>query len=248
MKKIIIAIVATAVVVFGLCFLIAWGANAYNQGEMRAQQEELFQHELDDVMIPQEWYLEDGFDNIHEWWQTSINTKQEAATIASSTVEEWGEWLTPEQETLLMELSEKIQNSHSVNEMQECIQETEVIKVQAEEAKIAAEEEAAKAKEAEVAVLSANSGGGGNASSFKSQGVIYQNGYRYTWYSSRVLRHYRTSEWTAGSDGIYRDSQGYIIVASSDHPQGTIVPTPFGSGIVRDSGCAHGTLDIYTNF
>lgn len=88
----------------------------------------------------------------------------------------------------------------------------------------------------------------GNSGSFKSQGVIYQNGIRYTYYSSNVLYHYRTPEWNAGSDGIYRDSAGYIVVASSDHSQGSVVSTPFGAGKVYDSGCASGTIDIYTNF
>lgn len=88
----------------------------------------------------------------------------------------------------------------------------------------------------------------GNSGSFKSQGVIYQNGIRYTYYSSNVLYHYRTPEWNAGSDGIYRDSAGYIVVASSDHSQGSVVSTPFGAGKVYDSGCSSGTIDIYTNF
>ena len=88
----------------------------------------------------------------------------------------------------------------------------------------------------------------GDSGSFKSQGVIYQDGIRYTYYSSNVLYHYRTPEWNAGSDGIYRDSDGYIVVASSDHSQGSVVSTPFGAGKVYDSGCASGTIDIYTNF
>lgn len=85
--------------------------------------------------------------------------------------------------------------------------------------------------------------------SFRSDGVWYDENYRYTWYSSNVLYHYRTPEWTAGSDGIYRDVDGYVVVASSDLPQGTVVEgTPFGSCKVYDSGCASGTLDVYTNF
>ena len=87
-----------------------------------------------------------------------------------------------------------------------------------------------------------------DSGNFKSQGVIYQNGIRYTYYSSNVLYHYRTPEWNAGSDGIYRDSDGYIVVASSDYSQGSVVSTPFGAGRVYDSGCASGTIDIYTNF
>lgn len=88
----------------------------------------------------------------------------------------------------------------------------------------------------------------GSSRNFKSQGVIYQNGIRYTYYSSRILYHFRTPEWTVGSDGIYRDKNGYIVVASSDYSQGAVVSTPFGAGKVYDSGCPSGTIDIYTNF
>lgn len=85
--------------------------------------------------------------------------------------------------------------------------------------------------------------------SFQSAGVIYDSNYRYTWYSSNSLYHYRTNEWTAGSDGIYRDSDGYVVVASSTHGQGTVIEdTPFGAAKVYDSGCASGTLDVYTNY
>ena len=85
--------------------------------------------------------------------------------------------------------------------------------------------------------------------SFQSDGVWQDENYRYTWYSSNALYHYRTPEWTAGSDGIYRDAEGYVVVASSDHPQGTVIEsTPFGAAKVYDSGCASGTLDVYTNF
>lgn len=84
---------------------------------------------------------------------------------------------------------------------------------------------------------------------FESDGVWQDENYRYTWYSSNVLYHYRTPEWTAGADGIYRDADGYVVVASSDHVQGTVIEdTPFGACKVYDSGCASGTLDVYTNF
>lgn len=132
----------------------------------------------------------------------------------------------------------------------------------AEAERIAVERAAAEkaSREAQVATytttdysnsVSNDSGGSsysGSSGDFKSQGVIYENGTRYTYYSSSVLYHYRTPEWTAGSDNIYRDSDGYIIVASNDHAQGEVVSTPFGEGKVYDSGCASGTIDIYTNF
>lgn len=88
----------------------------------------------------------------------------------------------------------------------------------------------------------------GSTSNFKRDGVIYQDGYRYTYYSSNVAHHYRTNEWTPGDDGVYRTDEGYVVVASDDDNYGDIVSTPFGDGIVLDSGAGSGTRDIYTNY
>lgn len=88
-----------------------------------------------------------------------------------------------------------------------------------------------------------------SSNNFRSAGVLYDGTYKYTWYSSNSLYHYRTPEWTPGPDGIYRDSDGYVVVASSDYAQGTVISnTPFGACKVYDSGCASGTIDVYTNF
>lgn len=86
----------------------------------------------------------------------------------------------------------------------------------------------------------------------RTQGVIYDGDYRYTWYSQRVLpggglaidgRH-------VSDEGYVVDSQERIVVASTDLPHGTEIDVPFGGGkgVVLDSGCASGTLDIYTDF
>lgn len=82
------------------------------------------------------------------------------------------------------------------------------------------------------------------------KGVVYYNGHRETYYSQKVLpggglnipgRH-------VAADGTIRDADNYICVASSDYPKGTIVETSLGTGKVYDSGCASGTIDIYTNW
>ena len=119
---------------------------------------------------------------------------------------------------------------------------------EAERARIAAEE-AEKERQRKIQEAARQtpvySNGGGLT---RSGGVNYHNGWRETWYSSNVLYHYRTGEWTAGADGVYRDSDGYVIVSSSSEPQGTITDTSFGPGKVYDTGCAPGTHDIYTNW
>ena len=88
----------------------------------------------------------------------------------------------------------------------------------------------------------------GTVVNFRSMGVIYMHGFRYTYYSSNVLRHHRTHEWYACDDHIYRTKDGYVVVASGNHAQGSIVPTPFGPGKVLDHCYVNGTIDIYVDF
>jgi hypothetical protein len=79
-------------------------------------------------------------------------------------------------------------------------------------------------------------------------GVIEYDGRRETAYSSNVLYHYRTSEWTADAQGFYHDSEGRYVVAASDMEQGTVFHGSMGECIVLDSGCDAGVTDYYTNW
>lgn len=85
---------------------------------------------------------------------------------------------------------------------------------------------------------------------FRKMGIIGYNGWRWTWYSQRVLpggglripgRHVENQ--------FVCDANGYICLASSDLARGSVVDTPFGKkGKVYDNGCTSGTLDIYCDF
>ena len=79
-------------------------------------------------------------------------------------------------------------------------------------------------------------------------GVNYHDGRTETYYSSNVLYHYRTSEWTLDEEGFYRDSDGYYVVAASDMEQGTTFEGSKGTCIVLDSGCADGVTDYYVGW
>ena len=84
---------------------------------------------------------------------------------------------------------------------------------------------------------------------FRKDGVVYANGYRYTYYSERVLPGKGLKIPGRHSDGDFvRDGDGYICVASSDLPKGTVVDTPFGKGKVYDTGCPSGVIDIYVSW
>lgn len=131
----------------------------------------------------------------------------------------------------------------------------------------AAKEEAAKASKTSTPQKTENGGdssGGGSESSSgsgydypsgdgvltKSKGVNYFNGHRETYYSQRVLPGHGLSipGRHVAADGTIRDGNGNLCLASSDYPKGTQVMTSLGMGVVYDTGCASGTIDIYTDW
>lgn len=116
------------------------------------------------------------------------------------------------------------------------------------EAQRQAEIAAAKAAEEEAAKV--QSGGYVSPSELRTQGVIYANGIKYTWYSEKVLpggglnipgRH-------VDGNGYVCDGDGYICVASCDYPQGTVLSTPFGPAKVYDVCPTSGIVDVYVSW
>lgn len=90
-----------------------------------------------------------------------------------------------------------------------------------------------------------------NPTDLQYSGVLYWGGYKWTWYSERILPGYGLNipyRHTDG-DGFVCDEDGYICLASSDLSKGTVVSTPFGKmGKIYDCGCASGVLDVYVNW
>jgi len=83
----------------------------------------------------------------------------------------------------------------------------------------------------------------------RTMGVVYDGGFRYTWYSERVLPGGGLNIPGRWSDGNFvRDENGYICVASEDFEKGTVLDTPWGASKVYDCGCAHGTIDMYVSW
>lgn len=85
----------------------------------------------------------------------------------------------------------------------------------------------------------------------RTMGVLHWGGWRWTWYSQRVLPGggLRIPGRHVDNNGYICDQKGYICLASGSLSYGTIVKTPFGKkGKVYDSGCASNTLDVYVDF
>ena len=83
-------------------------------------------------------------------------------------------------------------------------------------------------------------------------GVVFFNGHRETYYSQRVLPGYglKIPGRHVASDGTIRDSSNYICVAAhlDEYSRGQVVQTSLGPGKVYDTGCAKGTIDLYTDW
>lgn len=84
----------------------------------------------------------------------------------------------------------------------------------------------------------------------KENGVVYYAGHRETWYSINEPGQTVTAWDIPGKhiadDGTIRDEDGFICLASSDHEAHTVIMTSVGIGKVYDTGCSHGTIDVYT--
>lgn len=90
-----------------------------------------------------------------------------------------------------------------------------------------------------------------SATEFRFLGTIWWGGWRWTWYSERVLPGGGLNIPGRHSDerGFVCDGNGYICLASSVLVKGTVIETPFGKeGRVYDTGCAYDVVDVYVNW
>ena len=82
---------------------------------------------------------------------------------------------------------------------------------------------------------------------FMFRGVVYWNGYKFTYYSEKVLPGggLRIPGRHVNADGYVADEEGYIVLAG-DAPMGSVFETPFGyKGKIYDRGTSGYHLDVY---
>ena len=86
---------------------------------------------------------------------------------------------------------------------------------------------------------------------FKRMGVIRWGGYKWTWYSQKVLPGggLRIPGRHVDKSGYVCDKKDRIVLSSSTVKRGKVVKTPFGKkGKVYDTGCARGVIDTYVSW
>lgn len=190
-------------------------------------------------------YLQMGYSSVYDYADDIENTKKDFEKKYNESVEKYADVITEDELTELENYKNAILDAHTIRTINENGDSFNAI---IDDCDKRLEELVAQ----QTVVYSQSVSGGyyTDPLNFRSMGVLNDGTYRYTYYSSNVLYHYMTSQWTVGSDGIYRDSNGRVIVASDDYPKGTVVNSPiFGECIVQDTGVgSSGTLDVYTKF
>jgi hypothetical protein len=242
-KSIVAGIIATIIIVCCVCF------TAYAMPtEDTVVSETVFAEETNSSDIKEEAissdvnYLEMGYKSLEEY-EKDMNKKHEKAKgLATKTIKKYKKVITKAQKENLRKYEKQMIKSTSPAEYDKALNKFNKLK-----AKL-------KKKQAEYdATGGVGKYTGGSFKipyNFRSAGVLSDSKFRYTYYSSRVLYHYKTPQWTLCKDGLYRDKKGRVIVASDDYKHGTVINSPlFGTCIVQDCGVGRsGTLDVYVGF
>lgn len=187
-------------------------------------------------------YLEMGYNSLKEYEKDMDKRHKKADGMASKTIKKYKKVITKAQKESLRKYETQMIESVSPAKYDKVLDKFNKVK-----AKL-------KKKQAEYdATGGVGKYTGGSFKiphNFRSAGVLSDSKFRYTYYSSRVLYHYKTPQWTLCKDGLYRDSKGRVIVASDDYKHGTVLQSPLlGTCIVQDCGVgSSGTLDVYVGW
>ena len=205
-------------------------------------------------------YRGDGYGSMQEW-NASMEAKRDSLEMRAQIIMNmYGDYATDDERTVLQDCIDGAGSLLTMDEVDAKSTELDELRATLEDAKCEALEAAAAEAEAAEAAQASYYNAGYSSSCVaaayyangsgltRSGGVNNYNGRRETYYSSNVLYHHRTGEWTQDSEGFWRDADGYYVVAASDKAQGSTFTGSKGECKVYDSGCAAGTTDYYTGW
>lgn len=195
-------------------------------------------------------YRGDGFGSMQEW-NASMGAKRDSLEVRAQIIMNmYGDYATDDERAVLQGCIDGAGSLLTMEEVDAKSAELDELRSTLEDAKREALE-AAQASYGNAGYVPSYTAAAyyANGSGLtRSSGVNNYNGRRETYYSSNVLYHHRTGEWTQDSEGFWRDSDGYYVVAAGDKAQGSTFTGSKGECKVYDSGCAAGTTDYYTGW
>lgn len=187
----------------------------------------------------------DGFTSMQDWHASMGAKRSSLEARAQILLDVYGDYASDAERAELEACAAGSGEYATIADADAVSDELDDLRGRLEDAKRAADEEAAEQATVEARLAAHSSSASGLT---QSSGVCNFNGRRETYYSSRALYHYRTGEWMQDAEGFWRDSEGYYVVAASDMPQGTVFQGSKGDCKVYDSGCAAGTTDYYVSW
>ena len=205
-----------------------------------------FQENEQSLIILQSWIEQDGYKNANEWWTDYQNYRTGYLHCNEKVLTgQNAEYVTEEQESQLHEIAATIENSRSPAELKELSKQFNQIVEDVDKQKNEALYQEAATTEAYSWTIETQNYEIPSSGLTQQSGVNYYDGRTETYYSSNVLYHNQTSEWTVDNEGFYKTDEGYYVVAASDMDQGTTFEGSKGTCIVLDSGCNEGVTDYY---
>ena len=255
-NKIAIAFLSIATLIAvaaAIIFSVGYATEAQATEEIQQKYDnvvQIMQVDQDALMLIDDWYKEDGYDDAIKWWADYREDREFLSNIKEKV--ETGEnssYATTEQLDRLSAMESEAKETRSVKKLKDLRTEFDSI-VQA----IADQRTAAENAPVETTYNYDYSYTPSSSYNVPSDGLTPQSGVNYhdgrteTYYSSNVLYHHDTGNWTVDSEGFYRTDEGYYVVAASDMAQGTTFETSKGTAVVLDSGCSNGVTDFYVNW
>lgn len=205
-------------------------------------------------------YRGDGYGSMQEW-NASMGAKRDSLEMRAQIIMNmYGDYATDDERAVLqgciddagslLTMEEVDAKSAELDELRSALEDAkrEALEAAAAEAEAAEAAQASYGNEGYVPSYTAAAYSANGSGLTRSAGVNNYNGRRETYYSSNVLYHHRTGEWTQDAEGFWRDSDGYYVVAAGDKAQGSTFTGSKGECKVYDSGCAAGTTDYYTGW
>ena len=194
-------------------------------------------------------YKAEGYDNLSDWL-SAVKTKTQELQGKISESRNL-EFLYDEDIAALDNIEANISNAFSLvtlgeyeNTINSMFDKSAARRAEAE----AAEKKKALEQQQQQQTYSAPSGGGENIN-LQSAGVVHWGGYRFTWYSQRVLpggglnipgRH-------VNGAGFVCDGDGYIVAATA-FGKGVTGSSPWGAWKSYDTGVSGNTVDLYCDW
>lgn len=125
MKKIIA--ICFGIIIVTICIIAGFGISITNTEEEEELWGLIFDNDVTDQMDENFWYIEDGYDDVSEWLDELNSLKEQYASIASTEINEYGDYLTQQDIDRINKLGEEIQDAHSIRQIVNLVFEIEAI-------------------------------------------------------------------------------------------------------------------------